>query len=183
MKNNTAFIDGQNLYLGTTKCNDCSERYGIPIEKIKLTDCTCGKAWNVNLERFRIYLKENYNVKKAYYFLGFLNEENDSMYKHIQEAGFIVSFREHSRLSKSAKKGNVDTEIVFEVMKSLIEDNFDKVLLVSGDGDYKKLVQYLIDKDKFEKILFPNKDFASSLYKSFGSEYFDYLEHIKTYIS
>jgi len=47
---------------------------------------------------------------------------------------------------------------------------------VSGDGDYKRLVDYLVKKGKFGKMLFPNKEFASSLYKSLGGEYFDYLE-------
>jgi len=180
---NLAFIDGQNLHLGTTKCNDCAEKYNIPIKEIKISDCKCGKAWKVDLEKFRTYLKENYNVDKAYYFLGYLNEDNDDIYKHIQEAGFVVSFREHHKLAKSSKKGNVDTEIVFEIMKSVIDNDFNRIILVSGDGDYKKLVQYLIDKNKFEKILFPNKRFASSLYNSMGSEYFDYLENIKKYIA
>ena len=54
---------------------------------------------------------------------------------------------------------------------------FDKIILVSGDGDYKMLVDFLIEEDKFKKILFPNKAFASSLYKKLGSEYFDYLSN------
>ena len=63
------------------------------------------------------------------------------------------------------------------MMRSLIErDDFNKILLVSGDGDYKKVVDYLITKDKFKKILFPNREFASSLYRKLGSEFFDYLE-------
>lgn len=69
------------------------------------------------------------------------------------------------------KKGNVDTDVVFEIMRALIDVEFDRVLLVSGDGDYKKVVDYLIKKNRFEKILFPNKKFASSLYKSLGNKY------------
>jgi uncharacterized LabA/DUF88 family protein len=73
--------------------------------------------------------------------------------------------------------------MVFEIMKNLIDNkDFNKVVLVSGDGDYRKVVDYLINKDKFRKILFPNKKFASSLYKDMGSEYFDYLSNIKKYI-
>ena len=76
----------------------------------------------------------------------------------------------------SLKKGNVDTDLVFEIMKKLVDeqDFFEKIVLVSGDGYYKKMVDYLIKKERFEKILFPNKR-ASSLYKKLGSEYFDYL--------
>lgn len=182
-ENNLAFVDAQNLHFGTTKCYICAKRLCREIKDIKLSDCTCGTGWEVDLSKFRIYLKEKYSVSEAHYFLGYLHEENDLLYKGIQKAGFIVSFKEHHKLAKSQKKGNVDTDIVFEVMRNLVDNKeFDKIVLVSGDGDYKKLVQYLVDKKMFKKILFPNKKFASSLYKTLGSEFFDYLENIKTYI-
>jgi uncharacterized LabA/DUF88 family protein len=157
---NLAFIDGQNLYLGT-KQDD----------------------WFIDLKKFRIYLKDKYNVSEAYYFLGHLQEENEELYKNIQKSGFIVLFKEHNQYTITKKKGNVDTDIVFEIMKNLIENkDFNKIIIVSGDGDYKKLVEYLISKNKFKKILFPNKKFASSLYKSLGGELYDYLINIKNYI-
>ena len=65
-------------------------------------------------------------------------------------------------------------------MKKLyIQEDFEKVILVSGDGDYKLLVDFLIEEKRFGKLLFPNKKFASSLYKKLGSERFDYLENVK----
>ena len=183
-KPNIAFIDGQNLYFGTTKCSDCAEALGKDLKNMQLRDCSCGFAWEVNLSKLRIYLKENYNVSEAYYVLGFLREENNDLYNDLQKAGFIVQFKEHKEMFVSKKKGNVDTDIVFEIMKKLLEEGeeFDKIVIVSGDGDYKKLVSYLVSKDRFEKILFPNKKFASSLYKELGSEIFDYLDGLKKYI-
>jgi hypothetical protein len=63
-------------------------------------------------------------------------------------------------------------------MKKIAENaDFEKVVLVSGDGDYKMLVDYLIEKDRFEKILFPNKKFSSSLYKKIGAKYFASLDN------
>jgi uncharacterized LabA/DUF88 family protein len=116
-------------------------------------------------------------VEEASYFLGFTDEAQQDLYSNLQKAGFIVCFREHHSALKATKKGNVDTDIVFEAMKVLIErDDFGKVLLVSGDGDYKKLVDYLIKKGRFEKILFPNRQFASSLYRRLAPQYYDYLE-------
>ncbi len=160
-ENNLAFIDGQNLHLGTMQNN-----------------------WKINHNKFRIYLKDKYHVVEAYYLLGYVSEEQQDLYNNLQKAGFIVLFKEHNPNLLTQKKGNVDTDIVFEIMKNMIDNkNFNKIILVSGDGDYKKLVDYLIKKDKFKKILFPNKKFASSLYKSLGSEFFDYLENIKTYIN
>ena len=47
-------------------------------------------------------------------------------------------------------KGNFDTNVVFEIIRSLLEEeDFDDIVLVSGDGDYKKLVSYLIEKERF----------------------------------
>jgi len=152
---NQAFIDGQNLYLGTKN-----------------------KGWSVDHAKFRKYLAEKYNISEAYYFLGFISEEEQFLNEKLQKAGFILSFREHSSALMGKKKGNVDCDIVFTIMRKLVEqEEFDKLFLVSGDGDYKKLVDFLIKKDKFGKILFPNKEFASSLYKKLGGEYFDYLEN------
>jgi uncharacterized LabA/DUF88 family protein len=77
------------------------------------------------------------------------------------------------------KKGNVDSDIIFNIMKKLYKkEQFDKVVLVSGDGDYKLVVDFLIEENRFKKILFPNKKYASSLYKKIGSLYFDALDSI-----
>ena len=46
-----------------------------------------------------------------------------------------------------------------------------KIILVSGDGDYKKMVELLIKKHKLTKLLFPNKHW-SSLYKDLDDSYF-----------
>ena len=153
-ESNLAFVDGQNLHLGTTQ-----------------------NGWKIDLKKFRIYLKDKYHVDEAYYYLGYVSEEQQGLYNNLQKAGFIVLFKEHSPGLKGSKKGNVDTDIVFEIMKTLIErDDFNKIILVSGDGDYKKLVDFLIKRNAFKKLLFPNRKFASSLYLKLGSEFFDYLE-------
>ena len=150
--NNHAFIDGQNLHLGTKS-----------------------DGWEIDLFRFRVYLKEKYGVSDAYYFLGCVSDENTELYTAIQKAGFVLIFREHNSAMLGTKKGNVDTDVVFEMMRSLIDEpGMDKVVLVSGDGDYKKAVDYILKKRKFLKILFPNKRY-SSLYKKLTNRYFDIL--------
>jgi hypothetical protein len=47
---------------------------------------------------------------------------------------------------------------------------------VSGDGDYKMLVDFLIEQNKFEKILFPNRRYRSSLYKAIDIKHVAYLD-------
>ena len=62
-------------------------------------------------------------------------------------------------------------------MKKLVErEKFDKVILVSGDGDYWRMVDYLIKKERFLKLLAPNKYRLSSLYKRIPDSYRVYLD-------
>lgn len=151
---NIAFVDGQNLHLGTKEI-----------------------GWTTDHYKFRRYLREKYNVEEAYYFLGFISEKEQSLYDNLQKAGFIVSFRDHSAGLKGKKKGNVDNDIIFGVMRKLVENEpFNKVFIVSGDGDYYRMVDFLIKKEKFGKMLFPNSTYASSLYNKLGGEFFDYLD-------
>ena len=162
---NYAFIDGQNLYMGTSK---------------KEKD-----AWSVDLKKFRIYLKENYGVSTAYYHLGFVKKDLDAkdLYDNIQKSGFILNFRQHNEAMMGKKKGNVDSDIIFSIMKKLYKKEIlNKIILVSGDGDYKDLVDFLIKENKFLKLLMPDIKRGSSLYKSLGSEYYDGLDNIRNII-
>lgn len=145
---NIAFIDWQNLHLWTTS-----------------------EDWKVDFKRFRIYLKDKFKIDEAYIFLWFVNDEHQRMYRKIQKAWFMLEFREHNTNMLWIKKWNVDVDIVYEIMYRLLEeDDFDKIVLVTGDGDYIKMVNYLIEKERLKKILFPNKNF-SSLYRKIKSLY------------
>ena len=155
---NLAFIDGQNLYMGTRTCN---------------------QPWEVDLAKLKFYLERKYNVKEVYYYLGYVQDENEELYDEVQRAGLILRFRQHNSAMIGKKKGNVDSDIIFNIMRRICKKEvFDKIVLVSGDGDYKMLVDFLIEENRFEKILFPNRKFASSLYKKMGRKYFAHLEDL-----
>jgi len=151
---NEAFIDGQNLYMNVK-----------------------AHGWSIDLHRFRVYLREKWHCEKAYYFLGAVDETQHELYNRIQDAGFILIFREHSQGMAGKKKGNVDTDIVFTILSKIIDgENFDKVLLVSGDGDYFKMVHYLIEKNRFLTLLAPNEKSTSTLYKRINPGMVNFLD-------
>ena len=56
------------------------------------------------------------------------------------------------------------------------KEDFEKIILVSGDGDYKLVVDFLIEEKRFAKILFPDLERASSLYKKISNKYFASLD-------
>lgn len=153
---NEAFIDGQNLHFGTTHSEP---------------------SWKVDIVKFREYLRRKFGVERAYYFLGCFDDNLQSMYSSLQEAGFVLVFRKHQREVVSHKKGNVDTDLVFSVMYKLYKrENIDKIILVSGDGDYYRMVKFLYDEGKLGKIIFPARKNASTLYKQIEAKYTMYLD-------
>lgn len=137
---NLAFIDWQNLYQNL--------------------------RWKIDYKKFRIALQEKYNVSDVFYFLWFQEWEND-LYQSLQKAWFILVFNLKWENLKSVKKWNVDSNLIFNVMSKLVDNYnwFNKIILVSGDWDYKVMVDYLIKKWKFKKLLVPNAKCASSLYR------------------
>lgn len=141
-ENNYAFIDSQNLNLGIKSL-----------------------GWKIDWKRFRVYLKDKFFVNKAYLFIGY-KPGNESLYQFLQEAGYICIFKPTLELPSGDVKGNVDAELVLHTM---IEYNaFEKAVIVSGDGDFYCLVEYLINNNKFKKLLVPNKNCYSALYKKLG---------------
>ena len=142
-QNNYAFIDGQNLNLGIQ---------------------TLG--WKLDYKKFRVYLAEKYSVTNAYIFLGYI-KKNNALYEGLKRSGYIPIFRQISYASNRNVKGNVDAEMLLHTMIKL--PTFDKAVIVSGDGDFFCLVEYLIGNSKLSRILIPNQNRYSSLYKNIST--------------
>jgi|GEM_PF-161891 len=138
-----AFIDSQNLNLGVRSL-----------------------GWSIDYRKLRLYLKNKYNVREAYMFLGAI-EGNQALYTALQEAGFILVFKPTIRYIEDGKetvKGNVDAELVLYAAAK-VYDQYDRAIIVSGDGDFSCLVEYLIEKDKLAHIITPNKHYSRLLKK------------------
>ena len=137
-----AFIDSQNLNLG-----------------VKSQD------WILDFAKFRVFLKEKYHVEKAYLFIGQL-AGNELLYASLQEYGYILIFKptlERKMGKKIIVKGNVDAELVLHTM--IQYKNYDRAIIVTGDGDFHCLVEYLEGKNKLYKIIVPNRKYSSLLRK------------------
>jgi hypothetical protein len=61
---------------------------------------------------------------------------------------------------------NVDAELVLHTMIEF--PNFHKAIIVSGDGDFSCLIEYLITQNKLARILIPNKFSYSSLLRKYS---------------
>lgn len=162
--NNYAFVDSQNLNLGV-------QRMG----------------WKLDWRKFREYLRDKHDVTHAYLFIGYMTE-NESLYEHMHELGYLVVLKptidisashhaqeaaaasagdkpevkiEEKEKEKPIIKGNVDAELVLYAMKEM--PNYDKAIIVSGDGDFFSLAEYLEEQGRLAHIMAPNWQYSSLL--------------------
>ncbi|PID31848.1 hypothetical protein CR970_03720 [Candidatus Saccharibacteria bacterium] len=176
-----AFIDSQNLNLGVQKF-----------------------GWKIDWRKFRRFLTDKYGVTKAFMFIGYI-PENEALYEQMHDAGYLVVLKptfDMTRLrpedleklraaeghatpkgdgDKEDKqvKGNIDAELVLWAMKEM--SNYEKAIIISGDGDFYSLVEYLVGKKRLKHVLVPSAHY-SSLYNQFD-EYVERLDAYKRQLS
>ena len=68
-------------------------------------------------------------------------------------------------LPNGTVKGNVDTELVLHAM--IQYENYDNAIIISGDGDFFCLIEYLAKNHKLLHVLTPNK-YYSKLFKPYA---------------
>jgi len=69
---------------------------------------------------------------------------------------------------KGRIKGNVDADLVLQAM--IDYPNYNKAVIVSGDGDFYCLVNYLRNKGKLLKLMVPDNSRFSSLLRKFADD-------------
>ena len=164
-----AFIDSQNLNVST-------QRLG----------------WKMDWKKFRQFLADKYGVTQALMFIGYIPEQ-EKMYEQLHNTGYSVVLKPTFDMTKPRPeekesdkkneggeekklvKGNIDADLVLWAMKEM--NNYDKAVIVSGDGDFYSLVEYLAENNKLQKLLTPSGHY-SNLFNRFD-EYIVRLDHFR----
>lgn len=147
-----AFIDSQNLNLGTGK-------------NIYNGNKLIYTGWKLDFKKFRQYLADKFRVNKAFLFIGYI-PQNKTLYDALRSYGYELVYKPTVKDNHGKVKGNVDAELVLHA--AAIEfSHYEKAIIVSGDGDFRCLHEYLIKYNKLLGIIIPNEKSESSLLKSF----------------
>ena len=155
-QNNVAYIDGANLHKG--------------VENL---------GWKLDYRRFRVWLREKYGIEQAYIFIGLVPKHKD-LYTRLQECGYRLVFKETIYDGDGKVKGNCDADLVLWATRNAYEASYEKVVLVSSDGDYASLVKFLIEKEKMHIILSPYEtEKCSVLLKRTGARIAYIADHKK----
>ena len=141
-----AFIDSQNLNLGVR-----------------------AQGWKLDFKEFKVYLTDKLGVSKCYLFIGMV-PGNEKLYRILQEYGYTLIFKPTLEIrdgSEAVVKGNVDAELVLHPMIQF--KNYDKAVIITGDGYFHCLLEYLENQGKLGSLIIPNPHKYSSLLRRFRS--------------
>jgi len=151
---NYAFIDSQNVNLGVQQ----------------------DLGWKLDWKKFRVYLKEKYNVSIAYLFIGYV-PQNQDLYSSLQKAGFVLMFKPVIPDKDGNIKGNIDADLVLQAM--IDYRNYDKAVIVTSDGDFYSLVRYLYERNKLKKVISPYVKTCSVLLKKSAKEKIVFMDNLR----
>lgn len=158
-----AFIDSQNLNLGTSK-------------DIFRNGKRMYKGWKLDFKKFKQYLTDKFRVHKAFLFIGYI-PQHKSLYRYLTACGYEMVYKPTVKDDHGKPKGNVDAELVLHA--AAIEfARYEKAVVVAGDGDYRCLYEFLIKRGKLLRIIIPNSKSESSLLKPFQA-YKTFIENEK----
>lgn len=168
-----AFVDSQNLNLGT-------QRMGWKLDWRRFREYL-RDTYNVTQAYLFIgYMSENEALYEHMHELGYLIVLKPTVDVSAMHPGGHSSDAAKGDKAKKAAlaevidgkeikdpkdkptiKGNVDAELVLYAMKEM--PNYDQAIIVSGDGDFFSLAEYLLAQNKLANILTPNWQYSSLL--------------------
>lgn len=147
------FIDAQNVYKGAKS-----------------------QGWNLDWQKFRVYLADKYHVQKALLFIGYMSQYQH-LYSMLQECGYVLIFKPTITRNDGEVKGNVDAELIVECWRR--ENEYDQAIVVTGDGDFTPLIRLLKDKNKFKMVIAPNLKYSSSLLRKAAGNDILFMDDLK----
>ena len=154
-RNNFAYIDGANLYKGVKEL-----------------------GWVIDYKKLRVWLLEKYGVKKAYIFLGFISA-NTRLYRDLQNFGYTIVFKPTIPFGDGEIKGNCDAELVLQAVSDMYEKEYENAIIITGDGDFACLINFLKEKNRFETLISPNHKKASILLRQAVSGNIFFVERFR----
>ena len=121
-------------------------------------------GFDIDYKKFRGWLRQKFNPNKVYLFIG-LVPERVKFYEHLQSCGYILVFKQTVSVGEKIK-GNCDAELVLKTTSDFYEKEFDSSILITGDGDFGCLVEFLKDKKSITEVLTPDEEKCSILIKN-----------------
>lgn len=171
------FFDGGNFIKNLACLSMISAmKTDIFIDGANLHKSSKDLGFGIDYRKFYRWLRQKYGANNIYLFLGFIQNQKKN-YKKLEEYGYLLIFKETVNYLDGKIKGNCDAELVLKVCNDFYENNLRNFILITSDGDFACLIDFLINKNSKVLILSPNKKKCSFLLKKTKAVITDLVDH------
>lgn len=125
-------------------------------------------GFEIDYKKFRGWLRQKYNPEFVYLFIG-LVPERSKFYEYLQKCGYVLIFKQTISVGEKIK-GNCDAELVLRSVSDYYTYNCDSFILITGDGDFGCLVEFLKDNNVMNCIVAPDENKCSFLLRNKNTE-------------
>lgn len=153
------FIDAQNLYHSAKHIYKKRVNFGNVLK-----DCLCGRAL----------------IRAIAYVIKTETGEEKAFFEALQKLGIETKTKDLQIFYGGAKKGDWDVGIAIDAIKAA--PKLDTVVLVSGDGDFVPLVEYLKINEGCQVEVMAFGKSASGRLKEVADDFIDMDENYRRYL-
>lgn len=135
-------------------------------------------GWRMDFEKLILYLRTRYNALNVYYYAGLDTENKKQLrfYEKLQELGYILRLIPVKKFKDGKKKADVDSRMTFEMM--MYFPMYKRAIVMSGDGDFYWVLEYLLEKKQEVKLVAHSKSTARELKQLFAHRFIN-IEDLK----
>lgn len=153
------FVDGSNMYHSSKSLYQTNVNFGKILEQ-----AVAGRQL----------------VRAIAYVIRSSGQEELAFFDALEKQGFEVKSKDLQVFSSGAKKGDWDVGIAIDTIK--LASRLDTVVLVSGDGDFASLVEYLQMSKGCRVEVMAFTESASLKLKEAADEFIDLSQDRKTFL-
>ncbi len=132
-------------------------------------------VFKIDYKKFRGWLRQKYNPSHVYLFIGFM-PSRAKFYQHLEESGYTLVYKETVSVA-GVVKGNCDAELILTCISNFYTKAFSSCYLLTGDGDFGCLVEFLGQQEAISGVLSPNMHRCSFLLRNKATEITFLNEH------
>jgi len=105
------------------------------------------EGWFIDQKKLFRYLKKKFSTSKAFFYYGkdSKNEKQEKFLKKLKTFGYALRVKAIKRFGKRTK-ANCDVDLTMDML--LMENEYNRAIILTGDGDFAPLFSYLISKRK-----------------------------------
>ena len=134
-------------------------------------------GWYIDFKKLLNYCKLYGEVVEAVYYTGVINSTGQRKFlEKLVRSGYSLKTKpvkiicDHNT-GVCSRKGNMDIEIALDMMN--MSDRYDVAILISGDSDFKYVIQQPVSKGKEVKSISTQCCAASELIRTTGIKFID----------